>query len=223
MNDISTLRPPAVPHRLLPFPMIRHFSKPVTPWLARTPMTANHVTAASLACGVLAAVAFSFGGYKSNIAGAVLLFVCYVLDNCDGEIARLKNQCSRFGMRFDSFTDWLVHASFFVGLGFGIDAVKNENLWIWLGFAAAAGCTINYAIGFLDTDSGDGTLPPRQPEKASEWIVFAFRELSRADFCFIVLVLTLADAIWVLLPAAAIGAQAYWALQLIPSARRYHV
>ena len=32
----------------------------------------------------------------------------YVLDNCDGEIARLKDQCSTFGMWFDTLVDWIV-------------------------------------------------------------------------------------------------------------------
>lgn len=49
--------------------------------------------------------------------GGVLPFVACALDNCDGEIARLKNQATRFGERFDSFTDWVVHATFFAALG----------------------------------------------------------------------------------------------------------
>lgn len=224
MNDRSSTHPaPQGPARPLPFPIIRRFSRPLTPWLARTPVTANQVTAASAVLGLLAAWAVSQGTFRWNIAGAILLFACYVLDNCDGEIARLKNQCSQFGMRFDSFADWLTHTAFFIGLGFGIDAVENENMWIWLGFAAATGCTVNYAIGFLESDSGDQEALSRPPEKVTEWLKFAFRELSRADFCFIVLMLALLDALWVLLPGAAVGAQVYWAFQLLPSRRRYHV
>lgn len=224
MNDQSSTHPaPQGPARPMPFPIIRHFSRPLTPWLARTPVTANQLTAFSALLGILAAVAVSQGTFRWNIAGAILLFACYVLDNCDGEIARLKNQCSHFGMRFDSFADWLTHTAFFIGLGFGVDAVENENMWIWVGFAAAAGCTVNYAIGFLESDSGGGEEASRPPAKATEWMIFAFRELSRADFCFIVLALALLDALWVLLPGAAVGAQIYWALQLLPSRRRYHV
>lgn len=224
MNDQISIRPaPEGPARTMPFPIIRHFSRPLTPWLARTPVTANQVTAASAAFGLLAAWAVGQGTFQWNVAGAILLFACYVLDNCDGEIARLKNQCSHFGMRFDSFADWLTHTAFFIGLGFGIDAVENENMWIWLGFAAATGCTVNYAIGFLESDSEGGEAPSRPPGKATEWLIFAFRELSRADFCFIVLALALLDALWVLLPGAAVGAQVYWVLQLLPTRRRYHV
>ena len=224
MNDQSSTHPaPQGPARPMPFPIIRRFSRPLTPWLARTPVTANQLTAASAVLGLLAAWAVSQGAFRWNIAGAILLFACYVLDNCDGEIARLKNQCSHFGMRFDSFADWLTHTAFFIGLGFGVDAVANENMWIWVGFAAATGCTVNYDIGFLESDSSGGEEASRPPAKATEWMIFAFRELSRADFCFIVLALALLDALWVLLPGAAVGAQVYWVLQLLPNRRRYHV
>ena len=39
---------------------------------------------------------------------------------CDGEIARIKDQCSYFGMRYDSFVDFIVHVAFFACLGIGV-------------------------------------------------------------------------------------------------------
>ena len=56
-----------------------------------------------------------------------------------------------------------------------------------------------------------------------EWGVFVFRELFRADFCFIVLALTLVDLTWLLLPAGAVGSQVYWATQLVEGADEFHV
>jgi len=50
--------------------------------------------------------------------------------------------------------------------------------------------------------------------------VFAFRGLARADFWLIVAGLALGGWLWVLLPAAAIGAQVFWLLYLSKSARR---
>ncbi|MBT5938971.1 MAG: hypothetical protein HOG95_03510 [Rhodospirillaceae bacterium] len=41
-------------------------------------------------------------------------------------------------------------------------------------------------------------------------MVYVFRELFRADFCFIVLVLTPFNLLWLILIAGAIGAQVYW-------------
>ena len=50
-----------------------------------------------------------------------------------------------------------------------------------------------------------------------------FRELSRADFCFIVLALAIFDLTWVLLPAAAVGAHAYWVFRFASGANRFRV
>ncbi|MDP7667864.1 MAG: CDP-alcohol phosphatidyltransferase family protein, partial [Rhodospirillales bacterium] len=98
-------------------PLIRQVSRLLTPVLMRLPVTANQVTAASLVAGLAASALVPVGGRPAGLGGGVLLFVSYALDNCDGEIARLKNQATRFGERFDNFTDWVVHATFFAALG----------------------------------------------------------------------------------------------------------
>lgn len=217
------------------FPLVRHLSKMTTPVLLRLPVSANQVTAVSLVMGLGGCWFISHGGYDWILVGALLFVGCYILDNCDGEVARAKNQCSTFGEKFDTFVDWIVHSLFFVALGMGIKAELGDDFWLWLGYVGAAGGTINYFIGLVmdyrfrkeDADaptSADGPVSEhKKPENWKQWILFAFRELSRADFCFIVLVLALFDATWVLLPTAAVGAHAYWLTQFIRSARDYHV
>ncbi len=210
------------------FPLIRRISARVTPVLAATPISANQVTVASLLFGLACNWAMMQGGWTWTASGAALLFVSYVLDNCDGEIARLKDQCTEFGDRFDTFVDWVVHAGFFAALGIGANAGSGEVLWLWLGWIAAAGATLNYFIGLLiDARRGGAEIadetPDKEPETKGEWIIFIFRELSRADFCFIVLALAALDLTWVLLPLGAVGAQVYWATQLIRGAGEYHV
>ena len=171
-------------------------------------------------------------------AGGVMLVLCYILDNCDGEIARIKDQCSTFGMHYDSFVDFIVHVGFFAGLGVGVAGSTGQEAWLWMGMAAAAGGTVNYVISLFfaaktrrkHEDAGDydptGRLAaekPVTPEKWQEWAVFILRELSRADFCFIVLGLALFDLTWVLLPAGAVGAQVYWAALFIRNVNEFHV
>lgn len=208
------------------FPLVRYLSSRATPVLMRLPVSANQVTAASLISGLMAAWCLAV---NAQIAAALLLIATYVLDNCDGEVARGKNQCSEFGKRFDSFVDWVVHTTFFLGLGYGVAAQSQSDIWAWLGYVAAIGGTINYALGqYLDTRDakaaqGKPPQPHHQPQGAFEWAVFIFRELTRADFCFLVLLLALADGLWLLLPAGAIGAQVYWGLQFLSFARRFHV
>jgi len=205
------------------FPLIRRVSRPVTDVLVRLPVSANQVTAVSLLFGLGAAWALTLGRWESDLAAGACLFVAYVLDNCDGDIARLKNQCSRFGMYFDSFVDWAVHTAFFVGLGVGVEAATDEAIWLWLGLAAGAGGTFNYALGFMFDAPDQAPEHSRRPATIGEWLLFAFRELTRADFCFIVLALAVFDVLWVLLPAGAIGAQVYWVTALFKRSREYHV
>ena len=214
------------PEGLRVLPLIRWVSRHLTPVLARLPVTANQVTAASLVAGLAASAFVAVGGRPASLGGGVLLFVSYALDNSDGEIARLKNQATRFGERFDNFTDWAVHAAFFAALGYGVASARGGDIWIWLGAAAAAGATLNYAVhGAIEMwrASGRGSASPKArvsgprgwPTGAVQWVVFAFRELARADFCFLFLALAAIDATWILLPAAAGGAHAYWATALI--------
>jgi phosphatidylglycerophosphate synthase len=195
----------------------------VTGLLARLPVSANQVTAASLVLGLGAAWAAAEATHGWAIASGLLMVGAYILDNCDGEIARLKMQCFSFGMHFDSFVDWAVHTALFWGLGVGTSAATGDAFWNWLGLAAAMGGTINYALGYILGAGPTTAESARPPVTAGEWVLFMFRELTRADFCFIVLALGLIDALWVLLPAGAIGAQVYWMTALIKRSREFHV
>lgn len=212
------------------FPLVRHLSMLATPALARMPVTANQITAASLATGLAACWCLLQGGGGWAVAAGVLFVVTYVLDNCDGEIARLKDQCSTFGMWFDTFVDWIVHTAFFIALGIGTAKGFGHDAWLWMGWLAGAGGTFNFVLGIiLDArDKGgsgdeDKEKTHRRPEGLSEWAVYVFRELTRADFCFIVLALALFDLTWLLLPAGAIGSQVYWITQFVRGARDFHV
>ncbi|MDE0991628.1 MAG: hypothetical protein OSA23_00375, partial [Rhodospirillales bacterium] len=48
------------------------------------------------------------------------------------------------------------------------------------------------------------------PQTFGQKLFFIFHTLSRAEFCFIILILSAFDVAWVLLPFGAIGAQAFW-------------
>lgn len=168
------------------------------------------------------------------VAGGILMTLCYVFDNCDGEIARQKQQSSMFGEKYDTFVDWVVHAAFFAALGVAVTRETGNVIWLWLGVAAAAGGSINYLISLVTDYRAAHTAEPNQtldkqspsydqPEGWNQWLVFIFRELFRADFCFVALILGLMDAMWLLLPAGALGAQIYWLILFTKSARNFHV
>lgn len=208
------------------FPLVRHLSYPSSLALNHLPVTPNQITALSMVCGMGAAWMLRYDTYFDTLIAAVLLVVCYVLDNNDGEIARLKGLASEFGKRFDTFVDWTVHAAIFLFLGWGVAENSGNDIWFWCGVAAAVGGTINYIIDTIrdtrEKAAGMEKIEDGPDESAGDRAVFSSRVV-RTDFCFIVLALALIDAVWLLLPASAIGAQVYWGLQFVKNFRRHHV
>jgi len=210
-------------------PLVRHLSYPVTRLLVHTPITPNQITALSLAFGLGAGVVCLRGDFHSILVGAILFLVCYVLDNCDGEIARLKNMRSHFGMRFDTFVDWLVHMVFFICVGWSATESTGQAWWFWLGVATSAGGSINYGLELYKNRTEPHSTELPEEESAShegdtnmDRFVLNARTV-RSDFCFIVLVLSLGGVLMYLLAPAAIGSHAYWGLQFAKAARRWHV
>ncbi len=214
------------------FPVTRHLSYPLTHLIYGLPVTPNQVTALSMVAGLIGAWCFAQGNWHWHVAGGFWLTACYTLDNCDGEIARLKNMSSEWGAHFDDFVDWLVDSAFFAALGYGTWTATDDVLWFWFGVAAAVGASIDYGVDLYlhararkqpETKTREQEATEvRKPEDALDWLIYIFHKLSRADFCIIVLGLALADVLWVLLPLGAIGAQAYWITDLFKRARGWH-
>mgnify|MGYP001181811234 FL=1 len=213
------------------FPLIRHLSSRLTPILLKTFLTPNQITFLSLLCGLLCAVFFSFGVHNLEVTGAFFLVISYVLDNCDGEVARIKNMSSEFGAKFDDIVDLIVDASFFIALGYGVSQGNGQIFWFWLGVVASLGAFIDYIVDLyyyaknkekINSIIGkERAVEFKQPQDTLDWLIYIFHKLSRADFCFIVLILALFNLTYVLLPFAAIGAQIYWITDLFERARGY--
>jgi phosphatidylglycerophosphate synthase len=241
-----TLPPPPRPTRL--FPLTRQFSWPLTRFLLWTSIGPNQVTALSLLAGLAGAACFTLGTREAGVTGAMLYVFCYTLDNCDGEIARFRNMTSEWGARFDDLVDWLVDTAFFAALGYGTWVATGEIIWFWLGFAAAVGATIDFVIDMLALlrmkkeeaarltapATSSATTPDSVPaiapdvdddpgQSLTDKLIYIFHTLSRADFCFIIFAMTVADVVWILLPFGAIGAQVYWMTDLYKHARRRSV
>ena len=205
------------------FPLIRMMSRTTTPYLANIKISPNQATTLGMACGLGSAACFALG---AQIAGAALFFLYYLFDYCDGELARMRGMSSKFGAYFDDFVDWIVHASFFLAIGYHATNEMGSVLWFWCGVAAALGSTISAALplvlgGVPEGEKQIATLSDLDQDAGIiDIAIFAFRGLARADFWLIVLALSLAGWVWVLLPAAAIGSQVFWLLYLKKSVRR---
>lgn len=205
------------------FPLIRMMSRASTPRLAKLNVTPNQATSLGLICGMAAAACFALG---AQLPGAALFFLYYLFDYCDGELARLRGMSSRFGAYYDDFVDWIVHATFFLAIGYHTTVETGMVVWVWLGAAAALGSTISAALplilgGVPEGEAQIATLSDLDRDaRPIDVVIFAFRGLARADFWLIVLGLAIAGWLWVLLPAAAIGSQVFWLLYFKRSVRR---
>jgi phosphatidylglycerophosphate synthase len=65
------------------------------------PITSNQITTISLLLGLACAACFAQGNWIAGIIGGLLLVTSYTFDNCDGEVARIKNMSSEFGAKLD--------------------------------------------------------------------------------------------------------------------------
>jgi len=122
----------------------RRLSLPITFLLAKTRISANQVSILSLVFGILAAFSYSYGTPDYLILGSFLLFVYQLLDNVDGEIARLKKQTSVKGRLYDNYTGVIKDCFLIFGLTIGFSRQMEsinifyleENIPTWyLGFS----------------------------------------------------------------------------------------
>jgi phosphatidylglycerophosphate synthase len=93
---------------------VRRFSIPISRFLLRHHVKANHVTLAGFALAIAAGISFAVGGYWAGVVGALLYFFSTILDCSDGEVARGSFGESHYGAWLETVTDYL---SYFVVLG----------------------------------------------------------------------------------------------------------
>lgn len=102
----------------------------------RLGLTPDAVTWLSMGLGVLAAGAFAVGATAWSAAGAVLLYLAFVLDCVDGQLARTLRRFSARGAWLDAMFDrgkeYVVYAGLAVG---GIRGGDDVGVWLLAGAA----------------------------------------------------------------------------------------
>ena len=120
------------------------WSRYVARWAARAGLTPNQVTVIALCIGLLAATAFATGERAGYIAGAVLLYLSFVADCVDGQLARYTRRFSKFGAWLDSVFDRAKEYAAFAGLGIG---AGSHEVWA-LAAAALTLQSLRHAFDF---------------------------------------------------------------------------
>jgi len=126
--------------------------RPLSGWITHLlvdfPVTPNMVTALSLLFGLLGAALVAFGSYGATVAGAGVMFFSWVLDNCDGEIARTKYMGSTWGAWFDIYADFVTNVAFLGAMAVGLYRATGQWFYLPLGAYVAVTLTFYNAVVF---------------------------------------------------------------------------
>ena len=206
--------------------MARHVERPisltVSRLLAATPVTPNQMTLISVAVGLVGAPFFLSNQAHWQTLGALLLLAHSILDGCDGELARLRYQESRWGGILDFWGDNVVHAAVFACMAAGW---SEQTLAAWplaLGAAAVLGTigSASFVYWRMMRPKGDGgPLYTSVSAAPGRRLARALDALSRRDFIYLVIAFALfGKAAWFLV-LAGIGAPVFFILLLVLAAR----
>jgi uncharacterized protein (TIRG00374 family) len=141
--------------------MNRRISIPVSRKLINYPITPNMVTLFTLGVSFLASVFFALGGYWSTVIGALLSVWASILDGCDGEVARLKLQVSKFGCWLETICDYLYYLFIFVGMSIGLTRSRGTEAYLAWGGLLLFGAVAS----FLAVGSARHRFASSHPEK----------------------------------------------------------
>ncbi len=201
--------------------MARHVERPISLQISRrlagTGITPNQMSLISIAVGICGGPFFLSSRPLLQTIGALLFLAHSILDGCDGELARLKFQQSRWGGVLDFWGDNVVHSVIFACMGVGW-SLEADSLWpLALGAGAVLG-TLGSA-GFVywrlmrSKDGGD-TLFTSVSDAPERPLTRLLDSASRRDFIYLVILLALFGRSNWFLVMAGIGAPIYFFLVL---------
>lgn len=112
--------------------MYTWLSTPISERAAAWGVHPNVMTLISLLVGVVAAGFFLQGDQVSLLVGAILLYLSYVLDWCDGQVARFTGKVSPFGGWLDQISDRTKEFLIVLSLSYGYARVTgDESVYLW--------------------------------------------------------------------------------------------
>jgi phosphatidylglycerophosphate synthase len=194
----------------------RRISLAVSRRLAGTRVTPNAMTLVSVGVGLAGAALFLSARPGAAVAGALLVLLHSILDGCDGELARLKFQESRFGGILDFWGDNVVHAAVFGTIAIAWSRASGSGGPLLLGAAAILGTILSAAFVYRHTMAqvSEGPLftsVSRSPDARFSRLADA---LARRDFLYLLVILAALGKVHWFLVMAAVGSPIYFLLLL---------
>ena len=206
--------------------MARHVERPISLRISRllapTAITPNQMSLISIAVGICGGPFFLSQRASLQTIGALLFLAHSILDGCDGELARLKFQESRWGGVLDFWGDNIVHAVIFacMAIGWSLSAAAAGRCGSALRpFSARWGRPALSIGGSCAPRTTAERCSPRSRPTPERPLARVLDAASRRDFIYLVLILALfGRSNWFLL-LAALGAPIYFLLVLFLAMR----
>jgi len=124
-------------------------SIPLSYLLVRTSVTPNQLSAASALVAFLGAILIQGSTQSLRLPGVVIWFVAYILDFCDGDIARYRHMQSDRGEWFDAVLDRLKDVSLCTSVTILSVRMTASPIVLLLGLLSLGGTiTHSYAITY---------------------------------------------------------------------------
>ncbi len=205
--------------------MSRHVERPISLAISRrlasSSITPNAMTLASVGVGLMGAPFFLSSSPAYQVAGALCFLLHSILDGCDGELARLKFQESRWGGILDFWGDNVVHVAVFTCMGIGRSMAVHATWPLILGGTAVAGTVLSAGFVYWHTmreQAKPGPLFTSVSKSGRSWLSQMADALARRDFIYLVVLLSaVGRADWFLI-LAGIGAPIFFLVLLAVAA-----
>lgn len=137
-------------------PWLYFVARPVSfypTWLfLRLRISANQATFIGLIIGIIGCVFLAFGSYWAAITGAILINVGGLCDVIDGNIARYKGSCTKYGQYVDGLTAYILVPLIFICVGLGVH--NHPDLYLGSAIRFLFGIDCNTALYLILGVSG---------------------------------------------------------------------
>jgi hypothetical protein len=143
------------------------------------PITPNQYSLVALFAGIASGYNLVKGTSLGFKWGAFYFFLFAILDCCDGMVARLKKNGTKYGRLIDGLVDYAVNAIVYVTLALGLKKQYSADLfqpWILVitaGVSKAVHSILydHYLTEYISNEKGDGGFVVREIEEVKARIV----------------------------------------------------
>lgn len=124
----------------------RHFSSPFTYLLLRLGITPNKLTISFIFLCLLGGILLSLGTYVTMLIGMLIFLLFKILDDSDGEVARIQKSYSIEGVFIDRTTHYINSLCLGLGMGVGLHSLYKNEIYTLIGIAFTFAIIIEQVI-----------------------------------------------------------------------------